>query len=127
MHEMYSFLIKEMNNVYKKEVILENYKKILIVIMPIIPHFSNECLERINSTKNISWPKYDEDLLEEKEKLIVIQINGKKRGLLTAAKDISENDLLKMVKNDEKLIKYVQKNEIKKKIYVKNKLLNIIL
>ena len=127
MHEMYSFLIKEMNNVYKKEVILENYKKILIAIMPIIPHFSNECLERINSTKNISWPKYDEDLLEEKEKLIVIQINGKKRGLLTAAKDISENDLLKMVKNDEKLIKYVQKNEIKKKIYVKNKLLNIIL
>ena len=127
MHEMYSFLIKEMNNVYKKEVILENYKKILIAIMPIIPHFSNECLERINSTKDINWPKYDEDLLEEKEKLIVIQINGKKRGLLTAAKDISENDLLKMVKNDEKLIKYVQKNEIKKKIYVKNKLLNIIL
>ena len=127
MHEMYSFLIKEMNNVYKKEVILENYKKILIAIMPIIPHFSNECLERINSTKDINWPKYDEDLLEEKEKLIVIQINGKKRGLLTAAKDISENDLLKMVKNDEKLIKYFQKNEIKKKIYVKNKLLNIIL
>ena len=127
MHEMYSFLIKEMDNIYKKEVILENYKKILIAIMPIIPHFSNECLESIKGTENITWPKYNEDLLEEKEKVIVIQINGKKRGLLTVTRDISEKDLLKMIENDEKLTKYIKNKEIKKKIYIKNKLLNIIL
>ena len=127
MHEMYSFLIKEMDNIYKKEVILENYKKILIAIMPIIPHFSNECLESFKVTENITWPKYNEDLLEEKEKVIVIQINGKKRGLLTVTRDISEKDLLKMIENDEKLTKYIKNKEIKKKIYIKNKLLNIIL
>jgi leucyl-tRNA synthetase len=40
---MHSFLSKEINKGYKKKQ-LENYKKILITMMPIIPHLSNECL-----------------------------------------------------------------------------------
>ena len=48
---------------------------------PIIPHFANECLEKLNA-KKIKWPKYDEKLLKEDIINIVIQINGKKRGLI---------------------------------------------
>ena len=44
LHEIYSFLIKKLKKIIKKH-LLENYKKILIAIMPIIPHFANECLK----------------------------------------------------------------------------------
>ena len=39
LHEMYSYITKEINKNYKKETLLENYKKILISMQPIIPHF----------------------------------------------------------------------------------------
>ncbi|MDB0054438.1 leucine--tRNA ligase, partial [Candidatus Pelagibacter sp.] len=78
LHEMYSFLIKETNKGFKKKTILENYKKILITINPIIPHLSNECLKNIGENNEIKWPSYDEKQLAENSNLIVIQINGKK-------------------------------------------------
>ena len=47
-------------------------------MIPVIPHFANECLNTIEIEKEIFWPKYDTSLLEEKEIQIVVQINGKK-------------------------------------------------
>ena len=48
---MYSYLTKELNKKYKKETLFENYEKILISMQPIIPHFSNECLELMHIKK----------------------------------------------------------------------------
>ena len=48
LHETYTSLNKIILNKIEKDKLVENYKKILIVINPIIPHFSNECLEMIN-------------------------------------------------------------------------------
>ena len=93
LYEMYSFLSKEINNIYKKDNLILNYKKILIAISPIIPHFSNECLEIIK-TKNVEWPKYDETKIKENTVNIVIQINGKKRGLMETQINISEKILM---------------------------------
>ena len=42
---MYSFFNKTIKKKYKKKTLIENYKKILITMMPVIPHFANECLE----------------------------------------------------------------------------------
>ena len=58
---------------------------------------------------------------------IVIKINGKKRSLLEVKKEIKEADLLKIVKIDKILQKYINKKEIKKIIFVKNKLMNILI
>ena len=58
---------------------------------------------------------------------LVIQINGKKRGLIQVVPDKEENEILEISKNNEQIHKYIQNNEIKKSIYVKNKLLNIII
>jgi leucyl-tRNA synthetase len=79
LHEMYSFLIKEISKGYKKTTIIDNYKKILITMNPVIPHLSNECLKMIENNDKISWPSYDEKQIEEETNLIVIQINGKKK------------------------------------------------
>jgi leucyl-tRNA synthetase len=127
LHEMYSFLIKEISNGYKKSTIFDNYKKILITMNPIIPHLSNECLKIIENTDKITWPGYDEKQIKEDTSLIVIQINGKKRGLITTDSGSSETEIMKLIYKDQKIAKYLVNNKIKKQIYIKNKLINIII
>jgi leucyl-tRNA synthetase len=128
LHEMHSFLTKEIIKGYQKKTILENYKKILITMMPILPHLSNECFESIKKKNDeINWPKYDEKQIKEESSIIVIQINGKKRGLINAKMDLVEEDLMKLVNKDQNITKYLYNKEIKKKIYIKNKLMNIII
>ena len=127
LHEMHTFLMKDLENSYNPLTLKENYKKILISIMPIIPHFSNECLEIIGENKKITWPAYDENLTEEQEVQIVIQINGKKRGLIQINRDVEEEELIKIILKDEKISKYLNDSLFKKKIYVKNRLINFII
>ena len=128
LHEMHSFLSKEIIKGYQKKTIMENYKKILITMMPILPHLSNECFESIITDSNkINWPNYDEKQIKEDFSNIVIQINGKKRGLINTKLDLEEDDLLKLVKKDHNINKYLLDKKIRKKIYIKNKLMNIII
>jgi len=126
LHEMYSFMYKQIDKPYTKNTLFENYKKILIAITPIIPHFSNECLNLIN-VKEFKWPKIDESMLREEMTNIVIQINGKKRGLIQTELDMSEDKLFEKIENDETLTKYFKEKKMKRKIYIKNKLINIII
>ena len=93
---------------------------------PVVPHFANECLSTIQA-KNFKWPEYDKSMLKEEIVNIVIQINGRKRGLIQSKPDITEEKLFEIIKNDEKIIKYLDQKNIKKKIYIKDKLLNIII
>ncbi len=126
LHEIYSFMSKEIKKTYKKNTIIENYQKILITMTPIIPHFSYECLKLINA-KEISWPNYDESMLKKEIVNIVIQINGKKRGLLQTKPNISEENLFKLINKDATLTKYLKETLIKRKIYIQDKLMNIII
>ena len=95
-------------------------------MQPVVPHFSNECLELIN-VFDVKWPKYDEQMIKEEKINLVIQINGKKRNLIEIEPDKPEEELFEIIKKDEKIIKYIQNSQIKKKIYIKNKLINIII
>ena len=126
LHEMYSALSKEIANEYTKETLEENYKKILISILPIIPHFSNECLNLLGAKESMKWPEYDETIIEENFVNIVVQINGRKRGVIKANKDIRENEVLENIKKENNIMKYINNLKIKKKIYIPNKLINII-
>ncbi len=126
MYETYNFLInfiKEKKNLKNLE---ENYKKILICFMPVIPHFANECLQEIGIRQEVLWPNYDKSVLDNEEVKFVIQINGKKRAVLNVKKDISENDLLKFLKINKTIDKYLKDKEIIKVIFVKNRLMNIL-
>ena len=127
MHEMNSILNKIIDKGYSDKTIRENYKKILITIMPILPHLSNECLASIGMENEACWPDYDEKQIEEKTNIVVIQINGKKRGLISVEKNLDEENLFKLIKKDQKIMKHLLDKNIKKKIYIKNKILNIII
>ena len=126
LHEMYSFFIKEIENEYTLDTLKKNYKKILITIMPIVPHFSSECLKLLDTSENLKWPKFDEAILVENFVNLVIQINGKKRGLLKIKKNISEDEVLMNIKKEKNISKYLEDQNIKKKIFIPNRLINII-
>jgi len=126
LHEMYSFLVKNIDKGYKESTIKENYGKILTIIMPVIPHFSSECLKMINMKEPV-WPDYDEKIIIEDKINFVIQINGKKRGLLQLNKDKSKDEVLEFVKKDLSLSKYLENKKINKVIFVPKKLINIII
>ena len=126
LYEMYNFLIKEIEKPIKKEVLIESYKKILILMNPLIPHFSNECLNILNENK-IYWPTVtEEDIIEEKISFVV-QINGKKRAILKIKRDMVEKDILETIKINQEIEKFFKDQEIKRSIFVPNRLINIIL
>ena len=126
LHEIYSLLTKELKNNYRKNYIIENYSKILTCMIPVIPHFAMEALSQIDSEDN-KWPLYDEKILIEKNVKFVIQINGKKRGLIETEKGISEEKLFEILNKHENIKKYFINEKIKKKIFIKDKLMNIII
>ncbi len=94
---------------------------------PVVPHFSSQCLEDLNCyEKELIWPIIDEKFLKNDEITIVIQINGKKRSLINVKTGLDENEILTITKNDEVVKKYLDNKKIKKNIYVKDKLINLI-
>jgi leucyl-tRNA synthetase len=128
LHQIYTEILKLLDKEYSKKTILENYKKVLIVMNPIVPHLSTECLKMIdNNYLIINWPEVNSNLLEDDLTNYVIQINGKKRGLIISSKGILEENLIKLVKNNQEINKYLVDKTIKKKIFIPNKLLNIII
>ena len=127
LHEMHSFVSKQIENNYTKETLIENYTNILILMSPVMPHFSSECLEILKSENNKEWPEYDQKFIDEETITIVIQINGKKRGLLNVKKDTDEIELLSLIKKDETLNKYIENKKIIKQVFVKNKIINFII
>ncbi len=93
---------------------------------PLIPHFTSECLKELK-INNINWPIIDKNLIGEEKINYVIQINGKKRDIIKYEKNISEEKLLSRVKSNKITEKYFENMKIKKIIFVKNRLINIIL
>jgi len=126
LYETYNFLVKNTDLIFNNKVIVENYIKILTVFSPVIPHIISECLEDLKVDK-IMWPELDKNLIGSDKIKIVVQINGKKRDLLTLEKELLEKEIVDKVLKNEKSSKHLENKKIKKIIYIKNKLINIII
>ena len=126
LHEMYNFLIKEVEKPIKTSFLIENYKKILISMSPLIPHFANECLLDINQGE-IKWPTVEVEELEEENINFVIQINGKKKALIEVKNNIDERSLLEEIEKNKETEKLLKNQKIQKTIFVSNRLINIII
>ena len=124
-HEIFNYFNKVSENKKNFSNLKENYKKILIVMSPVIPHLANECLDLIG-LENYDWPKVKKEFLQTDEREIVIQINGKKRGNITINKKTEENEILEKIKELDIIQKYIKDKKISKTIYVKERLINII-
>jgi leucyl-tRNA synthetase len=125
MMELTNALQVSMNGLDKKD--LADFLKIL---SPFTPHLAEElwsyagykefCCEQV-------WPKYDDKLIEEKNVLLIVQINGKVRDKIEAKAGISQKEAERLVLKSEKIKANIGKSEIKKIVFVPNKLINIVI
>ena len=112
-----------------KEDIVNIYKKYLIIISAFIPYIANECWERVTGNQDLTlqeWPKIDGSFLNKDNFDIVIQVNGKKRAIINATNNESEENILSKSLAIKNIQVILNKKTIAKKIFIKNKLLNIV-
>ena len=124
LHEIYNFY----SQAYKTECtnLNDNYIKILKVIFPVLPHFASECLSDL-TIEEIKWPVVNKDYLKSSNYKIVVQINGKKRLLFESNEDLDETNLVNKLREIKEIKKYIEKKNIFKTIFIKNKLINLII
>ena len=94
----------------------------------ITPHFSSELAENgglKNNLEDTKWPAAGKTSKINDKILVILQVNGKKKGSLTVEKEMSKDDILKFLSNSEKYSGIID-NEIKKIIYVPNKIINFV-
>ena len=126
MYEAYAFLTKIIKEEKNYSNLISEYIKFVISILPVVPHLSNECLAKLNMNQ-LSWPIIDRKYLEEEFVKIVVQINGKKRGIYEAKKDISEHNLVNEILKSQSFDKMFNEKKIKKQFYVNNRLINFLI
>ena len=102
----------------------------LLLLSPIVPHFCEELWEALGHTESIllcQWPRFDEAATVKNEVEVVVQVNGKLRSRFSAELDTDENTLKQRALADERIVRFVAGKPIKKVIFVKNKLVNIVI
>ena len=126
-YEAYSFFkkVSEKNKNFKN--LKENYKKILLLMTPVIPHITNECISQLDDNRSLKWPEVNEKYLVKSVILIIIQVNGKKRGSITVKENIGEKELITLIKEKFIISKYLDNKELLKTIYIKGKIINFII
>jgi len=129
--ELSNDLIKyEQSDESNKEVCNEGLKAMLKLLSPIAPHITQElwtALGNNNLIMNESWPIVDSEALIETKKEIIVQINGKLRGRIIIDVEFSESQINNIIKEDKQIYKYLENQDIKKIIYIKNKLINYVI
>ena len=104
---------------------------LLRVLNPITPHITHALWQKLALGENIAtaeWPTANQSILNTaNQTTIVMQINGKKKGMVTMHADASESEVISILKADPSTSVQLDKHEeIKKTIYVKNKLINFV-
>ena len=120
--EFVNFAAKE-NSLSKS--VFETFLKLLA---PYAPFITEELWSKFGNTESIhlqSWPVVDESKFLNEDVNLAVQFNGKSRGLVSVSADANEEDIMNLVKADDKLAKYIT-GEPKKVIYVKGKIINIV-
>ncbi len=127
LHEIYNFFNKITENEKLDDNLIANYTKVLKIMLPVLPHLASECLNEISNEKKFMWPEVNQKYLQTKKQNIVVQINGKKRDLISNSDNLLEKDLIKTIMEKTELKKYLEDKVIIKTIYIKDKLINLIL
>jgi leucyl-tRNA synthetase len=141
-------LVNEMEK--EEEISIEQYSTLIKLLAPFAPHLCEEIYAEIREqgagsgeleipthdsrlTTHITsifdeaWPDYDPSLVIDDTIELVLQVNGKVRDRVSAAADISEEDAKKLALESEIIKKWLEGKEPKKVVYVKGKLVNIVI
>ena len=118
------------NEVYKQDQIykpyLENFVKMFACICPFIGEEIYHKLGHEETITYATWPTFDESKLKLETIKIAVQVNGKLRDTIEIDIDSDEESVKEMAQNSENVKKFTDGKTIKKIIYVKNKIVNIV-
>jgi leucyl-tRNA synthetase len=119
------------NDFEKRDEIAKNdHMMFLQLLAPFAPFITEELWKNMGNTSSIhtsSWPVPDEDLLVESDVTYAFQVTGKLRGTVILKKDLSEQEVLESLKTLDIYTKYVGVTVPKKVIFIKNRLVNIVI
>lgn len=105
------------------------FENLVLMLSPFAPHLAEEFWEMLGNEFSIftkgSWPKFNEKKLISSIIILPVQINGKMRWTLQVSPSASQDEILDLIRQDEKLVSYLT-GEIKKCILVPGKIINII-
>jgi leucyl-tRNA synthetase len=125
-----SSLMILLNEIDKEEQVNQkDFETVLKLLSPFVPHVAEEIWHSLGNKSLIvleKWPKFDPKKLVDQDVKIVIQINGKVRAEVVVERETKEAEVLDMAKGMEDVAKWLIGKEIKKVIFIPNKLLNLV-
>ncbi len=114
-----------------QKLLTTHYSLITKLLAPFAPHLAEELWMEVLSNKESvhlqSWPEWDEKLLAEELVTIIIQVNGRLRDSIQVKPGLSETAVKDLALQNEKVKKDMTGKEVKKVIYIQDKLINLVI
>jgi leucyl-tRNA synthetase len=108
----------------------QGLETLVILLAPFVPHLASELWEQLghhDGLEKVSWPNYSPEALEAEELLIVVQVNGKVRGKITVAADLTRERIESEAVADPKVAALLSGKKVQRVVYVPGRLLNIVM
>jgi len=124
--------LMELMNYFKEkgEISRKDLEKIIILVSPFAPHIAEEIWGKLGHKNSIfkeDWPECDKNLIKDEIVRIAIQINGKLRDTVEVKAGLKENEARQLAISQKKIENWIVGKEIKKVIYIPNKIINIVI
>ena len=114
----------------EKNIPITNYQLLITILAPFAPHLAEELWSQLGHKESIlleKWPEYDPKLARDEEITLIIQINGKLRDQIKAPAGVKEEEAKKLALESGKVMKYIRDKNIRKVIFVKDRLINFVI
>ncbi|MDR1313137.1 MAG: leucine--tRNA ligase [Deltaproteobacteria bacterium] len=123
-------MMELVNHITKHKIRSREISSILArLVSPFAPHLAEELWESLGNAGSVfdsSWPAYDEDMIRRPEVEYVVQVNGRVRDKLTLAIGLAPEEIDAQVLASPTVMKWIEGKELVKKIYVPDKLINLV-
>jgi len=114
----------------EKNIPQKDWEKFLIILAPFAPYLTEELWKKLGHKKSIhleKWPSFDKKLIQEELKEVVVQINGKKRGVIKIKQGESKTNVEEKALKLNNVFSILKDKQIKKVIYVPEKVINFVI
>jgi len=100
-----------------------------LLMAPFMPHLTEELWKKMGNKESIhlqKWPQYDESKITETSLKVAVQIDGKMRGTVVLTGEETEQEVLGILNNDEKIKRYLSSEKPSKIVYIKGRVISVV-
>jgi len=123
-HQLFNFFKDNLDKNINNTLIKREFIKFVKVLVPFVPHLAYECLELLNCKAKNEWPEIKKNTIEILK--MAVQVNGKTRDIIEVNKDMSEEYVNAFIMKNSKAKNYIADNNVKRVIFIKNRIINYI-